>query len=322
MDCLARAKEVLDLEAREILRAADALLTSEGFLAALDLMEQCRGKVITTGVGKSGIIAAKIAATLASTGTPSFFMHPTEAMHGDLGMLSSSDVVLAISYSGESAELVAILPHLKRLKIPLITMSKDPKSSLSALGDAFISIWIEKEACPLNAAPTCSTTLTLALGDALAVCLMHRRNFQASDFASFHPGGSLGRRLFVKVSDLMQRENLPLIPAEMPLREAIVEMSRGRLGSAILMDDERRLVGVLSDGDLRRAMMREDFSLEAPALKYATQNPQYCEDSSILASEILRFIEKKKIQLLVITDKERRVEGAIHLHQLIEAGIE
>lgn len=318
MDCIAKAREVLELEAREILRACEAI--SADFTKALDLMQHCKGKVIITGVGKSGLIGAKIAATLASTGTPSFFIHPTEAMHGDLGMIGKEDVVLGISYSGESAELVAILPHLKRFGIPLITMSRDPNSSLSREGDAFISIAIEREACPLNAAPTCSTTLTLALGDALAVCLMERRGFKESDFASFHPGGSLGRRLFVKVADLMQKENLPLISPDMPLKEAIVRMSDGRLGSAIIVEDGK-LVALLSDGDLRRAMMRADFSLDSRAIDYATKNPKYGDDEAMLASEILRYIEANKIQLLVITDKEKRVRGAIHIHTLIEAGI-
>jgi len=319
IDDIKQAKAVLQLEAQEMLRAAEGI--SADFSKALDLMQFCRGKVIIMGVGKSGLIGAKIAATLASTGTPSFFIHPTEAMHGDLGMIGKEDVVLAISYSGESGELVAILPHLKRFGIPLITMSQNPQSSLSKVGDAFISIWIEREACPLNAAPTCSTTLTLALGDALAVCLMERRGFKECDFASFHPGGSLGRRLFVKVADLMQSENLPLIPPHLPLKEAIVKMSDGRLGNAIIVDEEGRLTGVLSDGDLRRAMMREEFNLSAKAIDYATKNPKYCDDETILASEILRYIEENKIQLLVITDKEKRVRGAVHLHKLIEAGI-
>ncbi len=315
---LKEAREVLRLEAQEILRSSEAM--DSHFLRAVELIEATRGKVVITGVGKSGLIGAKIAATFASTGTPSFFLHPTEAMHGDLGMISQGDTVLAISYSGESSELVAILPHLKRFGIPLITMSRDKNSSLSRDCDAFISIAITREACPLNAAPTSSTTLTLALGDALAVCLMKRRGFKESDFASFHPGGSLGRRLFVKVADLMQRENLPLIPADMSLKEAIVVMSNGRLGSAII-EESGRLKGVLSDGDLRRAMMRLDFDLNKSVMSYANSTPKFCDDEGILASEALKIIEENKIQLLIITDKERKIKGAVHLHRLIEAGI-
>ncbi|MGP1449703.1 MAG: KpsF/GutQ family sugar-phosphate isomerase [Wolinella sp.] len=317
-DYIADARAVLELEADEILRARADI--GNGFLRALDIIYGCKGKVIVMGVGKSGLVGAKIAATFASTGTQSFFLHPTEAMHGDLGMIGGADVVLAISYSGESAELLATIPHLKRFKIPLIAMSRSENSSLSRESDAHLSIAITREACPLNAAPTSSTTLTLALGDALAVCLMKMRNFKESDFASFHPGGALGRRLFVKVSDLMQCENLPLISPEASLKEAIIVMSDGRLGSAIIVENDK-LLGILSDGDLRRAMMRSDFSLDACAMEYATKNPRYCDDGNMLASMILRQMEEGKIQLLVITDSEKNVRGVIHLHRLIEAGI-
>jgi len=223
------AKEVLETEAKTLLDAVN--LIDDSFDKAVEMIYSTNGKCIITGVGKSGLIGAKIAATLASTGTPSFFIHPTEALHGDLGMIGSADLVLAISYSGESEELIKILPHIKRFDIPLIAMAGKDDSTLAKYGDVFLSIQVEKEACPLGAAPTSSTTLTLALGDALAVALMKKRNFKAEDFASFHPGGTLGKRLFVKIEDLMRRENLPKIKPDTPLKEAVVVMSEGRLGN-------------------------------------------------------------------------------------------
>ncbi|RAX56684.1 KpsF/GutQ family sugar-phosphate isomerase [Helicobacter monodelphidis] len=309
--------EVLRIESQAL---QSAELDENEIQKAIDLIEKSSGKLVISGVGKSGLIAAKIAATLASTGTPSFFIHPTEAMHGDLGMLQSNDIFCAISYSGETNELIAILPHLKRLNIPLITMSCSKNSSLSQNCDAFLSIRVKQEACPLNIAPSASTTLTLALGDALAITLMKRRNFTESDFASFHPGGSLGRRLFVSAKDIMRTKNLPIVEPELPLKEAIVIMSNGCLGNIILARNNQ-LCGVLSDGDLRRAMMRQDFSLESPVQQYATLKPSYCDDSNRLAIDILEEIESKKIQFLVITDKNRLIQGVIHLHHLLEAKI-
>ena len=312
------AKEVLELEANELKDASNNL---DGQIEkVVEIIANTKGKLIVTGVGKSGLIGAKIAATFASTGTSSFFLHPTEAMHGDLGMIGSQDCVLAISYSGESEELVKILPHVKRLGVPLIAMAKSKKSTLGAFADAFVSIAISKEACPLNAAPTCSTTLTLALGDALSVCLMKKRGFKKEDFASFHPGGSLGKKLFVKIKDLM-RTNLPIITQYTPLREAIGVMSEGRLGNVLLVDEYGKLTAVLSDGDLRRALLRSDFSLENSSLTYATKSPKVIEDSNMLASDALSLIESHKIQLVVIVDNNNVPIGALHIHDLVEAGI-
>lgn len=313
------AKEVLELEARELANAA--LLIGDEMTRATNLVAGIQGKLIVTGVGKSGLIGAKIAATLASTGTSSFFLHPTEAMHGDLGMIGKEDAVLAISYSGESEELIKILPHIKRFDIPLIGMAKSIESSLGRYSDVFLPLHVSKEACPLDAAPTTSTTLTLALGDALAVCLMKKKNFQKEDFASFHPGGSLGKRLFVKVEDLMSTQNLPVISTKTSLKEAIVAMSEGRLGNVIIVDDEQKVLAVLSDGDLRRALMRNDFSMDALAYEYATKNPKTLNDSGLLASDALVLIEQYKIQLLIVTDSKGTLEGVLHIHKLVEAGI-
>ncbi len=262
-----------------------------------------------------------MAATFASTGTPSFFLHPTEALHGDLGMISSNDVVIAISYSGESEELSSILPHVKRFNIPLIGMTRDKNSTLGKYSDLVINVVVEKEACPLNIAPTSSTTLTLALGDALAVCLMRAKNFKKSDFASFHPGGALGKRLFVKVSDLMRTKELPIISADTKVKDAIVKISEGRLGTVLITDNKKRLLALVSDGDVRRALLSKDFSLDDEVLKYATINPKTIDDENILASEALVIIEEMKIQLLVVTDRDKRVRGVLHIHTLIEKGI-
>lgn len=312
------AKEVLSLEAKELTNKA-ANLTNE-FENALNLIHKIKGKLIITGVGKSGLIGAKIAATFSSTGTASFFLHPTEAMHGDLGMISKDDCVLAISYSGESSELVQILPHIKRFNIPLIGMASSQNSTLGKYSDVFINIQVQKEACPFNAAPTSSTTLTLALGDALAVCLMKKRNFQKEDFASFHPGGSLGKKLFMKVKDIMLTENLPIVSQECSLKVAIDAMTSGKVGNVLLVDQNERLKAVLSDGDLRRALMDKGFSLENKAILYATKNPKTLENENILASEAIKIIEQNKIQMLVVLVDEKP-KGILHIHELIKAGI-
>lgn len=318
-DYIAIAKNTLEIEAAMLNKAKERL--GDEISRAVETILSCRGKLIVTGVGKSGLIGAKIAATFASTGTPSFFLHPTEALHGDLGMIGRDDAVLAISYSGESEELSSILPHIKRFDIPLIGMTRNASSTLGRTSDIVLDINVSKEACPLDAAPTSSTTLTLAMGDALAVCLMRARNFQKEDFASFHPGGALGKRLFVKVADLMRRENLPVVDQNTPLKEAILTLSEGRLGTVMLTDEEGKLSGLLSDGDIRRALMNESFSLDAPAKEYATKHPLSIDDASMLASDALVLIENKKIQLLVVTDNTGVIQGALHLHALVEAGI-
>ena len=313
------AQRTLQTEAQTLLESAKNI--DDVFDKAVEMVLACKGKLIVTGVGKSGLIGAKMAATFASTGTPSFFLHPTEALHGDLGMIGKEDVVLAISYSGESEELSSILPHIKRFGTPIIGMTRDKNSTLGRYSDLVIDVVVQKEACPLNIAPTSSTTLTLALGDALAVCLMRAKNFQKSDFASFHPGGALGKQLFVKVKDLMRTKDLPLIGADTKVKDAIVKISEGRLGTVLVVDEEERLLALVSDGDIRRALMSEDFSLQESVWKYATKNPKTIEDENLLASEALVMIEEMKIQLLVVTDSKKRVQGVLHIHTLIEKGI-
>ncbi len=318
MDYSKIAKEVLLTEAKELEHAATKL--GDEIEQAVSLISNIKGKLIISGVGKSGLVGSKMAATFASTGTSSFFLHPTEAMHGDLGMIGKDDALLAISYSGESEEITKILPHIKRFDIPMIAMAKDKNSTLGKYADVFLSIDIQKEACPLGVTPTSSTTLTMALGDALAICLMKYRGFKKEDFASFHPGGSLGKMLFIKIKDIMRKENLPIVSPNTPLKEAIVTMSEGRLGN-VLIAENKVLKGVLSDGDLRRALMRDDFTMEADSIDYASTDPKFTDDEDMLASEVLKIIEKYKLQHLVITDKDKKIKGVLHIHDLVEAGI-
>ncbi len=313
MDFKKIAKEVLQIEANELLNA-----NIQGIEKAVDIAYKTKGKLIVTGVGKSGLIGSKIAATLASTGTPSFFIHPTEALHGDLGMIGKLDTVLAISYSGESEELIKILPHIKRFEVPLIAMTGNKNSTLAKYADVILDIHVSKEACPLNIAPTSSTTLTLAMGDALAICLMKKRNFTKEDFASFHPGGALGKKLFVKVKDLMKKD-FPIANNEDTLKEAIIKMTEGKLGHILFMDG-KKVKAILSDGDLRRAMMSKDFDLEKKAIDFATKMPKTI-NKEMLASDALKFMEDNKIQFLPVVNKNNEVEGVLHIHQLVEAGI-
>jgi len=320
MDYEKIAKEVLLTEAKELTNAADAI-SSFDLDTAIELIMNSKGKLIVTGVGKSGLVGGKIAATLASTGTSSFFLHPTEAMHGDLGMIGKDDLVLGISYSGESEELIQLLPHLKRFDIPLIAMASRKESTLAKYSDCFLDISVTKEACPLDTAPTSSTTLTMAMGDVLAVCLMKKRDFQKEDFASFHPGGSLGKRLFVKVDDLLRKENLPVVSRETLLKDAIVTMSEGRLGNVIILDNDGKISSVLSDGDLRRALLSSEFSLDCNVEDISTKNPKRINNKNLLASDALKIIEDYKIQLLIVTDDDDKLVGVLHIHDLIEAGI-
>ena len=317
-DTIKIAANVLKTEANELTRNAE-ILDGE-FENAVETLYQTKGKVVVTGVGKSGHVGAKIAATLASTGTPSFFMHPTEAMHGDLGMIGKDDTLLAISFSGESEELTKILPHVQRFGVPIVAMARDKFSTLGKFSNAFVKLDVSKEACPLDAAPTSSTTLTLALGDALAVCLMEKRGFKKEDFANFHPGGSLGKRLFLKVKDVMRSENLPIVRWNASLKQAIDTMTHGKLGTVLIVDKDGVLDAILSDGDLRRALMREDFDLNDVAIKYATLKPKELNDKEMLAIDALALIERYKIQLLAVVENGVPV-GVLHIHDLANLGL-
>lgn len=317
-DIIKIAANVLKTEANELTRNAEILDVE--FEKAVEVLYKTKGKVVVTGVGKSGHVGAKIAATLASTGTPSFFMHPTEAMHGDLGMIGKDDTLLAISFSGESEELTKILPHVQRFGVPIVAMARDKFSTLGKFSNAFVKLDVSKEACPLDAAPTSSTTLTLALGDALAVCLMQKRGFKKEDFANFHPGGSLGKRLFLKVKDVMRSENLPIVRWNASLKQAIDTMTHGKLGTVLIVDKDGVLDAILSDGDLRRALMREDFDLNDAAIKYATLKPKELNDKEMLAIDALALIERYKIQLLAVVENGVPV-GVLHIHDLANLGL-
>jgi len=319
MNLIKIAQETFQIEAEALLKASARL--DQNFLDAIDIILNTKGKLIITGVGKSGLVGAKMAATFASTGTSSFFLHPTEALHGDLGMISPNDTLLAISSSGESEELTKILPHIKRFDIPLIGLTGDKNSSLGICAKVWLDISVDKEACPLGIAPTTSTTLTMALGDALAVALMEKRGFKEQDFASFHPGGALGRKLFVKVKDLMRTDKLPIIDNKTKLKEAIVVMSQGKLGTVLIVDESEQFIALISDGDLRRALMSEDFDMEHLAINYATQNPKSCHNIEMLASEALALIEENRIQLLPLVDENKKLVGTLQIHDLIDAGI-
>ena len=320
IDATRFAKEALEVEANALLESANRI--GEGFNKAVDIMLNTKGKVIVIGVGKSGHIGAKIAATLASTGTSSFFLHPAEAMHGDLGMISKDDSVLCISYSGKSEEVVNLLPHIKNFGVPIVAMSKSATSPLAKFSDAHINISVKQEACPLGIAPTSSTTLTLALGDAIAVALMKIKNFKKEDFAKFHPAGALGKRLYLKAKHFMiPKDKLPIVSPKTTIKDAIIPMSNARVGN-IIIQENNQVIGIFSDGDLRRALMQKDFDINTTIDKYMTKEPIAIEDDSILAVDALKIIENKRIQLLLVIDKEKRLKGAIHLHDLIEAGIE
>jgi arabinose-5-phosphate isomerase len=319
MNLIQIAQETFQIEAEALIEASKRL--DSHFLDAIKVILETKGKLIITGVGKSGLVGAKMAATFASTGTSSFFLHPTEALHGDLGMIDKEDTLLAISSSGESEELTKILPHIERFDIHLIALTGNKDSSLAQYADVVLDISVEKEACPLGIAPTTSTTLTMALGDALAVALMQQRGFKKEDFASFHPGGALGKKLFVRIKDLMRTKNLPLIQEETLLKEAIVVMSQGKLGHILIVDKQEKFIALLSDGDLRRALMQEDFNLNQPAIMYANQAPKSYTNTKLLASEALEILEEGRIQLLPICTHDEQIIGVLHIHDLINAGI-
>lgn len=296
----------------------------ERFEAACQMLLACNGKVVVTGIGKSGHIARKIAATFASTGTPAFFMHPAEASHGDLGMLTPSDVLIAISNSGESSEILTLIPVVKRHQIPLITITRTQKSTMAKLADIALTLGESAEACPLGLAPTSSTTATLVLGDALAVALLDVRGFTADDFALSHPGGALGRRLLTRVSDIMHHGNLiPKVPVGTSLADALLEMTQKGLGMTAVIDPIKQVVGLFTDGDLRRVLKKGVLSptlLDQPIELLMTKNP-ITVTPQILAAEALAIMEKRKINSILVLDDERQLVGALNMHDLLQAGV-
>lgn len=316
---IALARQVLAIEADAVHQLAERI--DEQFHHALMIILGCKGRVVVTGMGKSGHIARKIAATLASTGTPAFFLHPGEASHGDLGMITQDDVVIALSYSGESTEITAILPLIKRRGAKLIGMSGNPASTLAHESDAHLNAAVGKEACPHNLAPTASTTAALALGDALAVALLDARGFTAEDFARTHPGGSLGRRLLVHVRDVMHTgDTLPVVGVSASLKDALLEMTRKGLGMTAVIDDTGRLAGIFTDGDLRRTLEKAVDIHVANIADLMTRNPKTIGPDQ-LAVEAVERMQELKINGMLVIDADQRLAGALNMHDLLKAGV-
>lgn len=316
---LALARQVLDIEADALHTLSSRL--DAGFASAVHLILACSGRVVVSGMGKSGHVGGKIAATLASTGTPAFFMHPGEASHGDLGMIAPNDVVLALSNSGESNEIVSIVPLIKRRGAKLIAMTGNPGSTLAREADAHLNAAVDKEACPLNLAPTASTTAALALGDALAVALLDARGFSADDFARTHPGGSLGRRLLVHVRDLMHSgEALPKTGADASLKTALLEMTQKGLGMTAVVDAAGRVAGVFTDGDLRRALEHVVDLQQARVADLMTKNPKTI-GADELAVAAVEKMDTLKINGLLVVDADNALVGALNMHDLLKAGV-
>ncbi|NOR37351.1 MAG: KpsF/GutQ family sugar-phosphate isomerase [Woeseiaceae bacterium] len=316
---LALAAEVLDIESR----AVDALRSrlDASFAAACELCMNTPGRIVVTGMGKSGHIGNKIAATLASTGTPSFFMHPGEASHGDLGMITGQDVLLAVSYSGETDEVLTILPLVKRMGAKMLSLTGKPKSTLAKAADVHLDVSVSEEACPLNLAPTASTTATLAMGDALAVALLKIRGFTAEDFAMSHPSGSLGKRLLLRVADVMRSgDDVPKVTADVLLSEGLMEMTQKGLGMTAVVDADENILGIFTDGDLRRAL-DAGVDVRKTAMHEIMHTKCKTTTSDILAAEAVNVMEENKITGLLVTDEGGRLVGALNIHDLFRAGI-
>lgn len=310
---------VIQVETQAIAALADQI--NDDFVIACKLMFQCKGRVVVTGMGKSGHIAGKIAATLASTGTPAFFVHSGEASHGDLGMITRQDVVLALSNSGETEEVLTILPIIKRLGVPLIAMTGNPVSTLAKFATTHLNVAVEQEACPLGLAPTSSTTAALVMGDALAVSLLEARGFTRDDFALSHPGGSLGRRLLLMVGDIMHAdEQVPVVPESALISHALLEMTEKKLGMTAIVDADHRVTGIFTDGDLRR-MLGRNLDVHKTAITEVMTSNCAVISADILAAEAMQIMEQKKINALIVVDAQHRAIGALNMHDLIRAGI-
>ena len=315
------AREALDVEGEAIRKLSARLDRDDSVPRAVALMMACKGRVVVSGMGKSGHIGRKIAATLASTGTPALFLHPGEAAHGDLGMVTSQDVLIAISYSGESSELAIVIPAVKRMNVPVIAMTGKPESSLALAADVHLDVAVEKEACPLNLAPTASTTATLALGDALAVALLELRGFKSDDFARSHPGGALGRRLLTHVRDVMRSgDAVPKVKPDALLTDALLEISHKGMGMTAVVDDAGRPVGVFTDGDLRRLIEKvQDFSRLA-IRDVMHPNPRRVHPEQ-LAVDAVAVMEEFRINQMLVTDADGVLVGALHIHDLTRAKV-
>lgn len=312
------ARKVLQTEAAAILALVGRI--DGAFADAVERIRQCRGRIILTGMGKSGIVCRKIAATLSSTGTPAFFMHPAEAIHGDLGVLQGDDVVLAMSYSGETEELTRVLETIKRLGATLIALTGDTQSTLARAADVLLDCSVSEEACPMNLVPTASTTAALAMGDALAMAVLVEKGFRPEDFATLHPGGKLGQRLRRAEQLMHAGDDVPIVTLETPMRDVIYTMSSKGLGMTAVVDHERRLAGIITDGDLRRQMATTPDILAQRAGELMTRHPVTVSRQT-LAAEVLALLERRKITSVVVVDGDQRVEGIVHLHDLWRTGM-
>src|SRR5512134_120574 len=318
-DSLAEGRRVLKIEARAVQTLVDRL--DAQFARAVDLLLRCKGKVVVSGMGKSGLVGQKIAATMASTGTPAFFLHPAEGIHGDLGMLGRSDVLIAISNSGETQEILQLLPYVERMGIPVVSMTGRMTSTLAKHSDVTLDVSVSEEACPMGLAPTASTTAALAMGDALAVVLLQKRGFKQEDFAQFDPGGTLGRRLLVRVRDLMHGgAEMPVVSEAVPATAAILEITAKKLGMTTVTDANGKLVGIITDGDLRRFIQRGGDFARVTAGELASRNPKTIAPDD-LAAKAVEQMERFSITTLVVGEGERRILGVIHLHDLLKNGI-
>ncbi len=314
------AKKVLKIEAEAVLALIEKL--NSDFEKAVDIIYSSRGRVVISGMGKSGLVGKKIAATLASTGTPAFFLHPAEASHGDLGMVTERDVIIAISNSGETDELVGLVPFLKRFRVKLISMTGNPESTIAKASDVTLDVSVSEEACPMGVVPTASTTATMALGDAIAVALLVKRGLNEKDFALFHPGGSIGKKFFIKVKDLMHTgDRLPVVSLDTPMSKAVIEMSSKRLGHAVVIDDNGEIAGVLTDGDVRRGLEKWEGRLfELTAKEVMTKNPRTIAAEE-LAATALSIMESCSITAIIVPDDKGKPAGIIHLHDILRQGI-
>jgi arabinose-5-phosphate isomerase len=314
------ARKVLKIEADAVAALAEKL--DSAFEKAIDIIFKSKGRVVVTGMGKSGLVGKKIAATLASTGTPAFFMHPAEASHGDLGMVTADDVIIAISNSGETEELVGLIPFLKRFDVSLISMTGSRNSTLAKSADVHLDVSVKEEACPLGVVPTASTTAALAMGDAVAVALLVKRGLKQEDFAFFHPGGNLGKKLFIKVKDLMHTgDALPFVSPEAEMTKAVVEISSKRLGVAIVIDSSKKILGVLTDGDIRRGIEKQGKGFfDTKVGEVMTKNPKTIAEDE-LAVKALSIMETHSITSLAVPDSDGKAIGVIHLHDILKQGI-
>lgn len=314
------AQKVLSIEAESLLEIKDRI--GEDFVKSVEIIYKSKGRVVVTGIGKSGLIGRKIAATLASTGTPSFFMHPAEASHGDLGMVTEEDVVIAISNSGETEEIIGLIPYLKYFNVKIIAITGNRQSTLTKQSDAVLDVSVREEACPFGFIPTASTTATLAMGDALAVALMIRKGFNKEDFAFFHPGGSLGRRILTKVKDLMHTgDEIPICNKDTLMIDAVLEISSKRLGAVVVLDQNKRILGIVTDGDVRRGVQKFGKKLfEMKASEIMTLSPKTIQEDD-LAATALSKMQKYSITSLIVPDKDGTIKGIIHIHDILKKGI-